>query len=267
MFGLGLRPAHYEAIIKTKPAVDYFELLSEDFMHFAGEDFFWMEKICAHYPVSLHGVSLSIGSCDPLNLAYLCALKKLIAHVQPLFVSDHLCWTGVNGVNTHDLLPLPYTEEAIDHLVSRIKITQDYLNRQIMLENVSSYAAFSDAEMSECEFVAEVARRADCFILLDINNVYVNAFNHGFSAESYLEKIPVGRVKQFHLSGHKHCQTHIIDTHDANIVDEVWRLYAIAVKRFGEVALIIERDSDIPPLTALLTELDYARDISMHNCK
>lgn len=259
MFGIGLRPAHYKTILDAKPAIDYFELLTEDFIHFAGEDFFWMEKIRAHYPVSLHGVSLSIGSCDPLNQDYLHALKKLMHHVQPLFISDHFCWTGVNGINTHDLLPLPYTEEAIKHLVSRIQIVQDFLGRQMLFENVSSYAAFSDSEMSESEFIAEIARRADCFILLDINNIYVNAFNHGFSAEDFLATIPVDRVKQFHLSGHKNCQTHIIDTHDANVIDDVWCLYDVAAKRFGDVPLVIERDSNIPPLAELMDELNYAR--------
>ena len=261
-FGLGLRPAHYETIMSDKPAVDFFECLTEDFIDQAGEDFLWLEKIRAHYPVSLHGVSLSIGSVDPINHTYLHALKQLIDVIKPIAVSDHFCWTGVNGINLHDLLPLPYTHEAIDHLVSRVQTVQDFLGRQIMLENVSSYAAFSVSEMTEWEFISEVSKRADCFILLDINNIYVNAFNHGFSAEKYLHGVPIDRVKQFHLAGHKDCQTHIIDTHDAEIIDDVWNLYAKAIRRFKNVPVIIERDSNIPPLPELMGELNRAREVS-----
>jgi uncharacterized protein (UPF0276 family) len=181
--------------------------------------------------------------------------------VQPIFISDHFCWTGINKINTHDLLPLPYTRETMHHVVSRIKQVQDFLGRQIMLENVSSYAAFTESEMHEWEFIAEITKRADCFILLDINNVYVNAFNHGFSAEKYLKNIPIDRVKQFHLAGHKHCQTHIIDTHDANIIDDVWDLYAKAVDYFGDVPVVIERDANIPPLSEMMGELGFARII------
>jgi len=211
----------------------------------------------------LHGVSLSIGSVDPLNKSYLQALKKLMHTVQPISISDHFCWTGVNGVNTHDLLPLPYTFETVEHLVSRIHTVQDFLGRQIMLENVSSYAAFSVSDMTEWEFISEVSKRADCFILLDINNIYVNAFNHGFSAEEYLQGVPIDRVKQFHLAGHKHCQTHIIDTHDAEIIDDVWDLYAKAIGRFKNVPVIIERDSNIPPLSELMGELNKVREMSV----
>lgn len=259
MFGLGLRPAHYDTIIQEKPAVDFFECITEDFIDQAGDDFYYLQKIREHYPVSLHGVSLSIGSVDPLNKNYLRELKKLIDYLQPLFVSDHFCWTGVDHVNTHDLLPLPLTKEAVNHLVLRIKQVQDFLGRQIMLENVSSYVAFTHSEMTEYEFISEVATRADCFILLDMNNVFVNAFNHQFSAEEYISHIPIDRVKQFHLAGHKHCQTHIIDTHDAKIVDEVWDLYSIAASRFKNTPVVIERDSNIPPLVELMEELMLAK--------
>lgn len=260
-YGLGLRPAHYDAILSTKPPVDWFEIITEDFIDLSGDDFHYLEKIRTHYPVSLHGVSLSIGSCDPINVDYLNALKKLIDQVNPISVSDHFCWTGVDGINTHDLLPLPHTAEAISHLVSRIQYVQEFLQRRLMFENVSSYASFKSSEFTEWEFIAEVCKRADCDILLDINNIYVNAFNHGFSAEAYLQNIPRDRVKQFHLAGHKHCQTHIIDTHDAAISSDVWDLYCKAVSLFPSVPLIIERDSDIPPLRALLNELDRARAI------
>ncbi|HLB56831.1 MAG TPA: DUF692 domain-containing protein [Coxiellaceae bacterium] len=261
MFGLGLRPAHYEEIINTKPVIDFFECITEDFIELSGDDFLYLEKIREYYPISLHGVALSIGSCDPLNKKYLTQLKKLINHVKPICVSDHFCWTGINKINTHDLLPLPFTTEAVNHLVERIKRVQDFLGLQIMLENVSSYVTFTESEMTEWEFISEVAKKTDCFILLDINNIYVNAFNHHFSACNYLNGIAVDRVKQFHLAGHKHCQTHIIDTHDAAIVDDVWKLYADAIKYFPDAATIIERDSNIPALSELILELNQARTI------
>ena len=259
MFGLGLRPAHYEAILTEKPKVDWFEIISEDFIDCVGFDFDYLEKIRADYPVSMHGVSLSIGSCDPLNQTYLHALQKLMHHVEPLLVSDHLCWTGVDGFNTHDLLPLPFTEEAIAHIVPRIHSVQDFLKRRIMLENISSYAAFQFAEMTECEFISEIVKRADCDILLDINNIYVNAFNHGFSANTYLPGIPRHHVKQFHLAGHKHCQTHIIDTHDAPIAPAVLDLYKNAISLFPDVPVIIERDAEIPALSVMLSELEIVK--------
>lgn len=254
-FGLGLRPTHYQEILASLPQVDWFEVITEDFLSCSDNDWRFLNAIREHYPVSLHGVSLSIGGTDPLNQIYLKALKKLISQLQPLWVSDHFCWTGIDGINTHDLLPLPHTEEVIQHLVTRIQIVQDFLGKQILLENVSSYVDFTVSEITEWDFLSEIANRADCFILLDINNIYVNAFNHGFSAESYLQGVPVARVKQFHLAGHKHCGTHIIDTHDSPIVSDVWDLYAKAVVRFPTVPLIIERDSEIPPLDILLQEL------------
>ncbi len=262
LFGLGLRPAHYEIILETKPKIDWFEIVSEDYIDRRGTDWGYLEKIRAHYPVSLHGVSLNIGSSDPLNIDYLKNLKKLIIATEPLFVSDHFCWTGVDKINTHDLLPLPYTKEAVDHLVSRVIQTQDFLGRQIMLENVSSYYAFQESEMTEWEFISAVANQSDCFILLDINNIYVNAFNHNYNSQDYLNNIPTSRVKQFHMAGHKHCQTHIIDTHDSEIIAPVWDLYVNAVKRFGNIPVIIERDSNIPALSELLRELEMAKNIS-----
>lgn len=254
-FGLGLRPLHYSDILSSHPEIDFFECITEEFMRFSSNDFAMLEKIRIDYPVSLHGVSLSIGSTDPLNKQYLSQLKKLIQRIHPIMVSDHFCWTGVNQINTHDLLPLPYTREAADHLVARIQAVQDFFGRQIMLENVSSYVDLRFSEMTESEFIADVAKRADCFILLDINNVFVNAFNHGFSPEHYLKTIPVERVKQFHLAGHKHCQTHIIDTHDAEIDEAVWQLFSTAQNQFGKIPVVIERDANIPPLSFLLHEL------------
>lgn len=262
MFGLGLRPAHYQEILASQPDVDWFECITEDFIDGDKASAEWLDKIRAQHPISFHGVSLSIGSMDPLNQKYLSRLKKLIDRTQPLWVSDHFCWTGVNKINLHDLMPLPYTIEAVDHLVSRIRQVQDFLGCQILLENVSSYLTFSESDMTEWAFISEVVQQADCFILLDINNIYVNAFNQGFSTDAYLKGIPVDRVKQFHLSGHKHCKTHIIDTHDDAVVPKVWDLYQHAVKRFGSVPVIIERDGNIPPLLELLSELAMARKLS-----
>lgn len=261
MFGLGLRPQHYHDILTTKPTIDFFEAMTEDYFDHP-DSLSYLDRIRADYPIALHGVAMSIGNTDPLNTAYLSQLKKLIDHIQPICVSDHICWTGVNQIHLHDLLPLPFTVEAVNHVVSRIRQVQDFLQRQILFENISSYTTFPESEMTEWEFMSEIAQRADCFILLDINNIFVNAFNHGFSAEHYLSGVPIDRVKQFHLAGHKHCQTHIIDTHDANIVDDVWNLYANAVKRFSNVSVVIERDSNIPSLSELMQELNDAKKIS-----
>ncbi len=260
-FGLGLRPEHYQSILAEKPAVDWFEILTEDFLVAGGGPLYYLDKIRAQYPVAMHGVSLSIGSCDSLNWDYLKQLKLLVDRVQPIWVSDHLCWTGIDSLNTHDLLPLPHTEEAIKHVVDRVERVQDYLQRQISLENVSRYIAYKHSVIPEWEFLAEVAKRADCLILLDINNIYVNAFNYGFNPEHYLAGIPKERVRQFHMAGHKHCHTHIIDTHDSSIVDAVWELYANALNYFAPVATLIERDGDIPPIHELVAELKKARQV------
>jgi uncharacterized protein (UPF0276 family) len=209
----------------------------------------------------MHGVSMSIGSVEPLNRDYLQRLKTLIDRVEPEWFSDHLCWTGVDGINLHDLMPLPYTEEAIQHVADRVSQVQDYMGRRMLLENVSSYITYNDSQISEWEFLSEIAQRADCLILLDINNIYVSAFNHNFDPLSYLEAIPVERVYQFHLAGHTQEQDLIIDTHDHPIADPVFELYARAVARFGRVSTMIERDDNIPPLPELLEELDRVRRI------
>jgi uncharacterized protein (UPF0276 family) len=261
-FGLGLRTDHYEAILETRPRVDWFEALTENYLVPGGKPLYYLDRIRADYPIVLHGVSLSIGSTDALDRDYLLALKQLAQRVDPAWISDHLCWTGVAGKNLHDLFPIPYTEEAVEHVASRVREVQDFLGRQILLENVSSYVAFRGSEMSEWDFLAEIARRADCHVLLDVNNIYVSAFNHGFDALEFLNGIPVGRVRQIHLAGHSNCGAHIIDTHDADIVDPVWELYSAAVRRFGNVATMIERDDHIPPLPDLVTELDRAREIA-----
>lgn len=260
-FGLGLRSDHYQDILNQPTLIDWFEIISEDFMTEDGSHTPYLDDIKEKYPIAMHGVSLSIGSCDPLNIDYLKKLKQLIHRINPLWVSDHLCWTGINGVNIHDLMPLPFTKACLSHVVNRIKAVQDYLNRPILLENVSSYVSYHDSEMTEWEFLSEVALQSDSYILLDVNNVYVSAFNHGFDPNHYLNYLPKDRVKQFHLAGHDHCGTHIIDTHDHPIVSDVWQLYKTAVACFPKAATLIERDGNIPPLAELIKELEYAKSI------
>jgi uncharacterized protein (UPF0276 family) len=261
-YGLGLRVDHYESLLEHPGQVEWLEIVSENYMVPGGRPLVWLERFRERFPLVMHGVSLSIGSTDPLDEGYLDRLAELARHVQPMWVSDHLCWTGVQGVNLHDLMPLPYTEEALAHVVERVRRVQDRLGRRILLENVSSYLSFAQSQLTEWEFLAEVATRADCLILLDINNIYVSAHNHGFSPQAYLDGIPPCRVQQFHLAGHEHASTLIIDTHDAPIVDPVWQLYVAAVRRFGRVSTMIERDDHIPPLDELLAELAHARELA-----
>jgi hypothetical protein len=260
-FGIGLRPVHYDTILSTSPRVDWFEIISEDYLVDGGTPLYYLDQIIERYPVAMHGVSMSLGSTDPLDWNYLKRLKKLMQRVQPLWVSDHCCWTGVDNVNLHDLMPLPYTDEAIDHVVSRIKQVQDFLGQRLVIENVSSYITYTDSHMSEWEFLVAICERADCLLLIDINNIYVSAFNHGFNAIDYLNAIPLSRVQQFHLAGHKHYGTHIIDTHDEAIVDSVWKLYRYALQRFGAISTLIERDANIPAFDVLYKELNQARRI------
>lgn len=261
-FGLGLRTPHYSDILEGSPDVDWFEVLSENYMIPGGQPLRILDRVTERYPVVMHGVSLSIASTAPLNMDYLADLKKLAERVKPKWISDHLCWTGVHGINLHDLLPVPYTQEALDHVVERVNQVQDYLGRALTLENVSSYVSFSRSEMAEWEFISELTRRTGCWLLFDVNNVYVSAFNHEFDPRCFIDGIPAERVVQLHVAGHSNMGTHIIDTHDAEICDDVWQLYAYALKRFGPVSTMIERDDDIPPLDELLEELDVARNIA-----
>ncbi len=258
-FGLGLRSQHYSEILGGDPPVDWFEAISENYMVPGGQPLAMLERIRARYPIVLHGVSMSIASTAPLNVDYLEGLKSLADRFEPEFISDHLCWTGVHGVNLHDLLPIPYTREALEHVVSRIDQVQDILGRPLAIENVSSYVQYAHSEMTEWEFLAEMTKRTGCWLVLDVNNVFVSAFNHDFDARTFIDAIPRDCVVQFHLAGHEHNTTHIIDTHDALVPDEVWDLYRRAVKRFGAVSTIIERDDDIPPLADMIAELDLAR--------
>ncbi|HEX2668141.1 MAG TPA: DUF692 domain-containing protein [Gammaproteobacteria bacterium] len=261
-FGLGLRTDHYDAILAEKPALDWLEIISENYMVDGGKPLHYLDRIRALYPMVMHGVSLSIGSADPLDREYLKRLKALAARVEPQWISDHLCWTGVAGKNLHDLMPLPYTEEAVAHVAARVREVQDFLGRQILLENVSSYVTYTQSAMSEWEFLAAVAEAADCLILLDVNNIYVSSHNHEFDPRDYLRGIPAARVRQFHLAGHTHNGNIIVDTHDHPVIGDVWQLYAEALRAYGPVSTMIERDADIPPLAELMAELDQARRIA-----
>lgn len=261
-FGLGLRAQHYADILDGNAPIDWFEVISENYMVPGGQPLRMLDKIRARYPIVMHGVSLSIASTAPFDEDYLKGLKTLADRTEPKFVSDHLCWTGVHGVNLHDLLPFPYTREALDHVVSRVQHVQDYLKRPIALENVSTYVQFGHSEMQEWEFIAEMTQRTGCWLVFDVNNVYVSAFNHDYDADQFIAGIPADRVVQFHLAGHEHNMTHIIDTHDALVCDAVWDLYRKSLKRFGPVSTIIERDDDIPPLADMVAELSRARVIA-----
>ncbi|HET8648296.1 MAG TPA: DUF692 domain-containing protein [Vicinamibacteria bacterium] len=257
--GVGLRTVHFSHILKDHPPVDWFEVLSENFMQTGGRPRYVLDQVAERYPVALHGVSLSIGSTHPLDLDYLRELKGLARRARAHWVSDHLCWTGVLGRNTHDLLPMPYTEEALRHVVARIRQVSEVLERPLVLENPSSYLEFKDSTLPEWEFMARMAEEADCGLLLDVNNVYVSAFNHGFDAGAYVDAIPAERVVQYHLAGHTHRGTHIIDTHSDHAVPGVWDLYARACRRTGNVATLYEWDENIPALEVVLEEAGKAR--------
>jgi uncharacterized protein (UPF0276 family) len=261
-FGLGLRPVYYPDILEGKPNVDWFEIISENFMVPGGRPLAMLERIRADYPIVMHGVSMSLASTDPLDFDYLRDLKALAKRFEPTWVSDHVAWTGVHGINLHDLLPIPYTWEALTHIVERIKRVQDYLGRQLVVENASTYVTFRESEIDEWDFVKEMAERADCLLLLDVNNVYVSGFNHGFDPTRFIESIPVERVAQLHLAGHSDLGTHRIDTHDQPICEDVFRLYELARRQFGDVSAMIERDDNFPSFVELLGELERMRVIA-----
>lgn len=260
-YGLGLRTEHYEEIFSSDPEIDWFEIISENFMVKGGRQLYHLDRIKEKYPLVMHGVSLSIGSTDPLNMDYLKDLKELEKRVNPKWISDHLCWTTFGGHNTHDLMPLPYNQETLKHVVDRIKVVQDYLGRQILLENASSYVTYKASDMQEWEFIKAIAEEADCLILLDVNNIYVSGFNHDFDPKTYIDHIPSERVWQIHLAGHENNGDFIVDTHDHPVIDEVWALYEYTLSKMGNVTTMIERDDHIPPLKDLLVEIDRARKI------
>lgn len=243
--GLGLRTVHYAHVVEARPQVDWFEILSENYMHTSGRPLDWLDAVCEKYPVAMHGVSLSIGSTDPLDRAYLAELRALRDRTRAHWVSDHLCWTGVGGKNTHDLLPMPYTEEALAHVAGRVRAVQDFLGAPLALENPSTYAEFAGASMREWEFLGRVAEEADCAILLDVNNIYVSAYNHGFDPIDYLAHVPFERVVQLHVAGHTRHETHVIDSHIGPVTGEVWELLRWARRR-APVSVLLEWDAEIP---------------------
>jgi len=259
--GVGLRPVHFGEILAGRPAVDWFEVLSENFMDTGGRPLHVLDQVVERYPVALHGVSLSIGSTDPLDHRYLRRLRALAERTRARWVSDHLCWTGVLGRNTHDLLPLPYDEATLRHVVARVREVQDALERPLVLENPSTYLAFAASTMTEWEFLARLSEQADCGLLLDVNNVYVSGFNHGFDPREYIDAVPAERVVQYHLAGHTNKGTHIVDTHEGPAIDAVWDLYARASARTGPVSTLFEWDSEIPPLEVVRREAEKARPL------
>ena len=246
--GLGLRTTHYAHIVEQRPAVDWFEILSENYMQTRGRPLHFLDQVAERYPVAMHGVSLSIGSTDPLDLDYLRELKTLRDRVGARWVSDHLCWTGVAGTNTHDLLPLPYTEEALKHFAGRVRLVQDFLGAPLALENPSTYVEFAGSTLPEWEFLSELCREADCALLLDVNNVYVSSRNHGYDPARYLAAVPYDRVVQLHVAGHTDHGTHVVDTHVGPVVDPVWELLGEAHRRAGGASVLLEWDAEIPGL-------------------
>ena len=261
-FGLGLRTEHYADFERRGTTVDWLEILSENYMVPGGRPLHHLDRIRADHPMVMHGVSMSIGGTDPLDLDYLRELKALAARVQPAWLSDHLCWTGVDGRNLHDLLPLPMSEAALRHVAARLDEVQHRLGRRIAIENLSSYVRFAADEMREYEFVAELLKRSDALLLLDVNNVYVSSVNHGFDARAYIDAMPADRVVQIHLAGHSEQDGFLVDTHDAPVCDAVWDLYRYTLTRLGPRPTMIERDDHIPALDELLAELDIARRIT-----
>jgi uncharacterized protein (UPF0276 family) len=257
--GVGLRTVHFDYILQNHPPVDWFEVISENFMDSRGRPRYVLEQIAERYPVVMHGVSLSIGSTDPLNFEYLAKLKALANDIRPRWISDHVCWTGVAGRNSHDLLPMPLTEASLKHVVERIRTVQDFLERPFVLENPSTYVGFTGSTLSEWEFISRMAKQADCGLLLDVNNVYVASVNHDFDPEEFVRSVPHERVVQFHLAGHTNCLTHLIDTHDTHVIDPVWNLYRQAHQLTGGVSTLLEWDAKIPPFPVLHAEVLKAK--------
>ncbi len=268
--GIGLRAPHYRDLqtqtVTKKPQLGFLEIHSENFFGQGGQPWAYLDWFRQRYPIAAHGVGLSLGSTDPIDRTHLDKLKKLVDRVEPALVSEHLCWVGVNGIYINDLLPIPYTPEALSHVVSRVSKVQDFLQRTILVENVSSYLTFRQSTIPEWDFLAELSRMSGCQVLLDVNNIYVNSVNHHFDAYAYLEAIPLGSVGEIHLAGFQDTGEILIDTHGARVSDEVWALYAYALERFGSVPTLIEWDSDIPPLDILLDEAQHAASLLKKHC-
>lgn len=259
-YGVGLRTTHFQEILSTWPAVDWFEIISENFLDSQGRPRYVLEQVAEHYPVVMHGVSLSIGSTDPLNFEYLTKLKTLAKSTNARWISDHICWTGVSGINTHDLLPLPYHEHSLRHVAERVRIVQDFLERPLVLENPSSYVEFTGSTMPEWEFVGRLVDETGCGLLLDVNNVFVSAWNHDYDPFEYLEAVPADHVVQMHLAGHTDCGTHRIDTHDGPVIDPVWDLYRFAQQRTTGISTLLEWDARIPDFPTVHAEALKAKE-------
>lgn len=257
--GIGLRTAHFGTILAERPPMGFFEILTENFLDTGGRPMHVLEQIAEHYPIVMHGVSLSIGSSDSLDLDYLRKVRALAKRCGARWVSDHVCWTGVLGRNTHDLLPLPYTEETLRHCTARVKQVQEILERPLVLENPSTYLEFAGSQMPEQEFILRLAEDADCGLLLDVNNVFVSAFNHRFDPEQYIAAIPAERVVQYHLAGHTNHGTHILDTHDDHVVDAVWELFGLTQRLIGKRATLLEWDANIPSFEVVAAEAEKAQ--------
>jgi len=252
--GVGLRTVHFSHVLGKTPAVDWFEALSENYLDTGGRPRYVLDQVAERYPIVLHGVSMSIGGTDPLDFDYLRKLKALARSVNARWISDHLCWTGVNGRNTHDLLPMPYNAESLRHTAARVRTVSDFLETPLVLENPSTYVEFATSTMKEWDFLAALAEESDCGLLLDVNNVYVSSYNHGFDPNDYIDAIPADRVTQIHLAGHTNHGTHIIDTHNDYVIDEVWSLYARTCARIGNVSTLLEWDADIPDFDTVHAE-------------
>ncbi len=257
--GVGLRTPHFGYLLAERPAVDWFEIISENYLDSRGRPRYVLEQLADRYPIVMHGVSLSIGGTDPLDFEYLRKLQGLAGAVNARWVSDHLCWTGTAGRNTHDLLPLPLNEATLRHTAERVRVVQDFLERPLVVENPSSYVTFRSSTLTEWEFLARLCELADCRLLLDVNNVYVSSVNHDFDPLEYVRSVPHERIVQIHLAGHTACGTHLVDTHDGPVVDPVWRLYREAHRLTGGVATLLEWDARIPPFPAVQAELQKAR--------
>lgn len=261
-YGIGLRIEHVPHILDHQPAIDWFEIISENYLATGGRPRYVLEQVAERYPIVMHGVSMSIGTTDPIDFDYLRQLDRLARQVRARWVTDHICWTGLAHHSSHDLLPVPYNEETLAHLIERVRIVQDFLQRPIGLENPSTYIEFVDSTMSEWEFLAHLTEETGCMLLLDVNNVYVSCFNHGWDAREYLARVPYQSVVQFHLAGHDNQGTHIIDTHDDHVIDEVWALYAEAHRRSGGRATLVEWDARIPDFDVVHGEALEARSVA-----
>ena len=263
--GVGLRTVHYQHILAESPDVDWFEVITENYMDSQGRPRHVLNQIAERYPLVMHGVSLSIGSTDPLDFDYLGRMKALAQEVKPVWISDHVCWTGVAGINTHDLLPLPLTDASLKHVIRRVRAVQDFLERPFVLENPSTYVGFKGSTMPEWEFISRLAEEADCGLLLDVNNVYVSSVNHDFDPVQFINDLPAERIVQMHLAGHTNMGTHIIDTHDGQVIDPVWELYRLAHQRTSGVSTLLEWDAKIPPFDVVHAEVLKAKQYMAAN--